>query len=970
MAVFQSTSFSIIFVKVPYLQYLDQMKKFTITLFMLLFATSAFSQKKNLDHSVYDSWKSVRFISMSDDGQVIAYTVREQEGDGYVDILNTNTLEKKPVHRAERSVLTPDGKYLIAAIKPFFAETKEAQRKKLKQDQMPKDTLGIYNYHTGELVKYPFLESFKKGLYGNKYIAYQTDMPADTTEGKKPVKKDKKTGSDLMVYHLRSGITDTLKAVTHYQFSVGGDSLFLVRRPASQDSLLEAGLFMYTPEDKKLTTIYTSAPKQTVKLPVISQDNKHMAFLVKPDSTTTGNDSVSIFYYREGLHRAELLLKNEQLQEGWQISNNREPAFSQSGHRIFFGIAPIRPVKDTTVLDSDVPKLDIWHYKENYIQPQQLVNLRRELNRSFLCVADIGKEPAIRQLAKEEYPTIQIPCQDDADWGYSVSNYNYQLESTWSADPRANLYIINVNDGTSEMLLQDHYISNVAASPEGKYLIWYNNLDSLWYSYNPAKKEIVCITPDLNVSFANELHDTPSMPRSYGYSAWADEDKAVYINDRYDVWQIDPSGQTPPVALTGGLGRREQINFRMAWPDYVVYPPGIRRLEKETIKPGATVYFSAFDEKTKENGYYYMTVARRKSGKNTALKPWIVEPMTFNDLNRSTASGVVCYIKHNFENSPDVWITKDNFKTQEKITDINPQQATYNWGTAELIRWKSAIGQDLEGILYKPENFDPARKYPMLVYFYERNSHTLYTYRSPAPSRSTINIPFFVSNEYLVFVPDIIYREGHPGQSAMDCIVPGVEKLIEDHDWIDAENIGIQGQSWGGYQVAFMVTRPEVFKWKAAGAGAPVANMTSAYGGIRWGSGMVRQFQYEDTQSRIGATLWDNLDLYIENSPLFFVHKVETPVLIMHNDKDDAVPWYQGIEYFTALRRLGKPSWLLQYNDEVHNLSKRTNAKDLSIRLEQFFNHYLKGAPMPVWMKSGVPATLKGIDLGYDLTEE
>jgi dipeptidyl aminopeptidase/acylaminoacyl peptidase len=166
-----------------------------------------------------------------------------------------------------------------------------------------------------------------------------------------------------------------------------------------------------------------------------------------------------------------------------------------------------------------------------------------------------------------------------------------------------------------------------------------------------------------------------------------------------------------------------------------------------------------------------------------------------------------------------------------------------------------------------------------------------------------------------------------------------------------------------------MVTQPQTFKWKAAGAGAPVANMTSAYGGIRWGSGMVRQFQYEHTQSRLGKTPWEALDLYIENSPLFFADKIETPVLIMHNDADDAVPWYQGIEYFTALKRLGKPAWLLQYNKEVHNLANRVNAKDLSIRLAQFFDHYLKGAPMPVWMKYGVPATSKGIDWGYELVK-
>jgi len=256
----------------------------------------------------------------------------------------------------------------------------------------------------------------------------------------------------------------------------------------------------------------------------------------------------------------------------------------------------------------------------------------------------------------------------------------------------------------------------------------------------------------------------------------------------------------------------------------------------------------------------------------------------------------------------------------------------------------------------------------MIVYFYERTSHTLHTYRAPAPSRSTINIPFFVSNEYIVFVPDIAYQTGHPGKSALDCIVPGVKKLIAENSWIDADNIAIQGQSWGGYQVAYMVTQPQVFKWKAAGAGAPVSNMTSAYGGIRWGSGMVRQFQYEHSQSRIGQTLWDGFDLYIENSPLFFADKVETPLLIMHNDKDEAVPWYQGIELFTALRRLGKPVWMLQYNNESHNLGERVNAKDLSIRLEQFFNHFLKGAPMPVWMKTGVPATRKGIDWGLELT--
>lgn len=454
------------------------------------------------------------------------------------------------------------------------------------------------------------------------------------------------------------------------------------------------------------------------------------------------------------------------------------------------------------------------------------------------------------------------------------------------------------------------------------------------------------------------------MAPSYGHGGWSEGDKAFYLYDRYDIWQIDPKGEVPAVNLTDELGRKENKTFRIVRLDDVLLPPGTPGVKLTPIKPKETIYFSVFDNVTKSTGYYLKEMKKKKP----EMKKWILEPYTFRYLNKAKTGTVITYVKHNFTTSPDVWITKDNFKTQKKITDINPQQRDYNWGTNELVKWKSTTGLNLEGILHKPENFDSTKKYPMIVYFYERVSDMLNYYRAPAPSRSTINVTFFTSNGYLVFMPDIYYQIGHPGKSALDCIVPGVEMLCKN-SWVNRDNIAIQGQSWGGYEVAYMITQPQVFKWKAAGAGAPVANMTSAYGGIRWGAGVVRQFQYEQTQSRIGKTLWEGLDLYIENSPLFHADKIETPVLIMANDADEAVPWYQGIEYFTALKRLGKPAWLLQYNKESHNLSERVNAKDLSVRLSQFFDHFLKGAPMPVWMKTGVPATLKGIDWGLEIAE-
>jgi len=286
----------------------------------------------------------------------------------------------------------------------------------------------------------------------------------------------------------------------------------------------------------------------------------------------------------------------------------------------------------------------------------------------------------------------------------------------------------------------------------------------------------------------------------------------------------------------------------------------------------------------------------------------------------------------------------------------------YLWGTVELVKWTSSDGVPLQGLLYKPENFDPTKKYPMIVYFYDISNDQLNQHYQPSPSASTIHRTMFVSNGYLVFVPDIVYKEGFPGESAYSCIVSGVMSQIAK-GFVDEKNIGIQGQSWGGYQTAYLITRTNLFK--AAGAGAPVVNMTSAYGGIRWGTGISRMFQYEQSQSRIGGTLWEKPLYYIENSPLFFADKIETPLLMTHNDEDGAVPWYQGIEFYMALRRLNKPVWLLVYNKEDHNLVQRHNRKDLSVRLSQFFDYHLKGAPMPPWMDKGIPAIEKGITPGY-----
>ena len=451
--------------------------------------------------------------------------------------------------------------------------------------------------------------------------------------------------------------------------------------------------------------------------------------------------------------------------------------------------------------------------------------------------------------------------------------------------------------------------------------------------------------------------------------AWHENDTFFYVYDRFDIWKVDPTGSKPAECFTNGLGRSRQLRFRLIVTDR----------EERSVKDNSPILLSVFHTRDKRSGFLLCRMNEPFAPDAAALN---LQPNVFATFQKAKQAPVYVYTKASFNQSPDVHVTfvadsavaqvsgkaVTRYRLQEpvRLSAINPQQNNYIWFTAELHRWKMFDGKMSEGLLFKPENFDSTQKYPVIFYFYERNSDGLYNYRPPAPSASTINIAYFVSNGYLVFDPNIYYKVGEPGESAYNSVVSAA-KYLSKMKFVDSTKMAIQGQSWGGYQVAYLITRTNMFA--AAGAGAPVANMFSAYGGIRWGTGISRQFQYERTQSRIGYTPWQRPDLYMKNSPLFRADKVNTPLLMMHNDKDGAVPWYQGIEYFTALRRLGKKVWMLQYNDEDHNLVERRNRKDLSIRLAQFFDHYLKGAPMPVWMKEGVPAVNKGIDWGLEIKQ-
>jgi len=372
--------------------------------------------------------------------------------------------------------------------------------------------------------------------------------------------------------------------------------------------------------------------------------------------------------------------------------------------------------------------------------------------------------------------------------------------------------------------------------------------------------------------------------------------------------------------------------------------------EQRTIPSSGPVLLSATNDRTKATGFFRVTTSAGTPQQVVMLDK------RFGAVTKAKNADRLLFTLTRFEEFANLWVSDGNFGNMQKVSDANPQQAEYVWGTSELIEYINADGIKLRAILTKPENFDPAKQYPLMVYIYEGLTDGLHAYGTPNVGTS-VNIARYVSNGYIVLQPDIIYNTGFPGEDAEKCVIPAVNTVVAQ-GYVDPKRLGIQGHSWGGYQITHLITRTNMFA--AVQAGASVSNMISAYGGIRWGTGMVRQFQYEKTQSRIGAPPWDKTLEFIENSPIFWVEKVQTPYLTIHNDADDAVPWYQGIEFFTALRRLGKEAYFFNYNGELHGLRNRDNMKHWTVHQDEFFDHYLLGKPKPEWMQKGVPFLERG----------
>jgi len=922
-------------------------------------ASSGFAQKKPLDHSVYDGWKTIRGTVLTRDGKWLATVIAPQEGDTVGLIRSVADGHTINLPRASAIQFTKDGKFALATVVPGFEEARKARRDNVPAADQPKNALAIVELSSGKITTLDRVTSFTLPREDNGWIAYRPEPPKPAPTPKPDEKKpdeDQRPGGGQGRPGGAAPAAAATRGATYVlrQISTGKEEKIEFVDATAWDKF--GKLFFYsTAADKEgkgsgvelrdlaagtKASIFSGVEKAKYPKIALTEDGSQIAFTTDKDDVKAKKPLLSL-YTTKVVDKKPILVPIPNATD--TINEGGTPYFTPSGKRLIFQTSK-KPGPDPVEVPADEKvSVDIWTYKDPQIMPQQLLQAATERARGFDAIYEIGAKKSV-QIETTKLPSVQLGDRGDGAYGIAEPDSDYDVESTWMPG-YADLAVVDLATGGATKLLT-HTTGSTSLSPDGKTLAVFIGDKKEWVAYDLTNlaKGTVSLSAKIPYPVYNELTDTPEVAPAYGLAGWT-KDGRVLVRDKYDLWLADPKGTAAPENITSGRNK-----------DLVVTPVDLDP-EERTVNIDNMPLLS-INDRTKDGGIYW-----RRGG---SIQKIFDRDRKFAIIGKAQDADTLVFTQMDTTEYPDLWLTNTKFENPVKITDANPQQKHYNWLKSELVTWTSSDGIPLQGILYKPEDFDYGKKYPMISYFYERNSDTLHNYLSPAPSASTINIPLFVSQGYLVFVPDIPYKTGTPGLSALNAIVPGVNSIVS-RGYVDPKKLGIQGQSWGGYQVGYLVTVTNMFA--AAEAGAPVSDMFSAYGGVRYGSGLLRQMQYEHGQSRIGGTPWDSFMKYLDNSPVFHADSINTPLMIMSNDKDGAVPHTQGIEFYSALRRLGKPVWMVVYNEEDHNLVQRKNRKDLSIRLSQYFDHFLKGAPMPVWMSQGVPGTEKGRTMGTELTK-
>jgi len=891
-------------------------------------------EKKAMTMQDVMRFKHIRRPVISEDGAWLAFGLQPDRGDGEVRIRELNGGKTVVVPRGADPVISKDARWVGAVVKPPASELEKSGKDK------PKPGMALVDVASGKIKSFEKIQRFafsddSHWLATLQFKAEEKEAADEKKDKESSVREE--TGAPLVLLNLDSGEEIQIPFVASFVFD--RSSRFLAYALAVPEGSDNGLYFVELSREGWARKSVRKKEKGRYTGLSWSREGSRLAFI---EASGKGKDTTGSLWIWDGMTgKAAAAVPADSAPAGWILPEKNELTWTEDGRRLFFGFKPeefleAEETKDEAEEEIDVfdeegilekREVDVWHWNDPFINSHQKILWPKVKDHLYRAVYHLDSKRVVR-LADRDMPDVDVA--ENPGYVLGRSDVPYRKEVTWIG-PQEDIYLVSLKDGSRRKVVS-RLEDRCMLSPEGRFVVFFK--DKHWHLYDGRSDTARSLTGKMTVPFFNEDHDYPQSVPGYGAAGWVQGDRSVLIYDKYDIWMF-PTRGGEPLNLTAGQGRKEDTTFRVVRTDP----------EFKFFMEGQDLLLHSYHNLKKNDGFHGAVCGK------PGVAPLLEGKKKFTFLAKAEESDAVIFTRETYREFPDIWISDMRLRSPRRVTDVNPQIDTFAWGEAELVEWKSVDGIPLQGILIKPGNYEPGKRYPVLIYYYRFFSQRLYEFNQVVVNHRPC-FPFYASNGYALFLPDIRFDIGHPGYAATKCLVPGVQKLV-DMGVADPKGLCLHGHSWSGYQTAFVITQSNLFT--CAVAGAPVSNMTSAYSGIRWGSGLARQFQYEKTQSRLGGSLWEYPERYIENSPVFFADRIRTPLLIMFGDEDGAVPWYQGIELYLAMRRLEKDCVFLQYRGEPHHPQKYANKLDYAIKMKEYMDHYCKGMPAPGWLSDGIP---------------
>ncbi len=881
------------------------------------------AEKKVLTLDDYPKWKHIQEVTISDTGDWITYGYRPNGGDVTLNIKSLETEKIYDIAVGSDPKISSDSRWAAYKISPSKEEAK-----KLQKEKKPVTTkVELVDLRSGDKATYANASSF----------VFSNDSGFFAVKKDKADKNAKHDGTDLVLRNLQTGLDLNIGNVGSFQFNHDGTMLAYT---IDADKKAGNGVYVLVLASGAIRSLdsgeadYAQLKWDDNGRKALAGFQKGNALAVlkgkKPEKSVEKENALLVFMDL-GTGTSSKIVYNpsedKDFPEEMILSEKGELTWSEDNSRIYCGIKEQEAEPEKS--EDPVANVDVWHWKDERLQSVQMVQANRDRRFTYRS-AFLLKTKEFVPLTDEAMPTIEIPR--DGKFGVGRENKKYRADVNRGRST-ADYYRIDLDTGKRTLIIEELPV-RMGLDPDGRYFLYFRD-GHLW-TFGLETEKHMNISEAAPVSFVNVDMDIPTDKRPWGVAGWTEDGKSLIVYHKYDVWLLSLDG-SQAVNLTKGRGDEQEIRFR-----YVRLDTEGRHID--TSKP---LLLSAYGEWTKKAGYFHLSP-------RGDLEELVYDDVMFGRRNlKAKKADKILYTRETFVDFPDYYVSDTRFQNPVRVTDANPQQKEYAWGRRILIDYENSQGVKLQATLTLPAGYVEGKKYPMLVYFYEKMSQRHHNYSMPTyddrPHMST-----YASDGYLVLMPDIVYTVGIPGSNALDCVSAAVQKVI-DLGYADPDHIGLQGHSWGGYQSSFIVTQTDMFACVVTGA--PLTNLPSMYNILYKRTGNTNQGIIETSQGRFGKDVYPmkDLDLYVSQSPMHHAAKITTPFMILHGTEDGAVDWNQGLEFYTSARRLGKQVILLSYPGEPHHLRKEENQMDFLLRMKQYFDHYCKGTPAPDWMINGIP---------------